>query len=461
MLETYPQSISKHNQPKRIPQTGGLPLVGALPEFLKNPFGFLVQARETYGDLYRLNLGVTDVVMLNHPRQIQHVLLDQAHNYRKGGAVWDAIRMQMGNGLLVSEGDFWLRQRRMMQPQFHRQRLAALAALTVDAIAETLDTWERVAAGEAFDLVSAFDHLTMKVTTRTLFGARLTAHEMEEVAEVVTYAVNYTLRAMVLNALPAWMPAPGRRRFQQVIAQMDRIVYRIIAVGQQKSSPENHLLAMLLDAVDEETGEGMTDQQLRDEVTTLLIAGYETTSTMLSWAFDFLVRYPEVMQKLQGEVDAVLAGRRPTFADLPKLAYMRMVLYETLRLRPSAWQVPRLTIADDEIDGYRIPAGTNIMALIYMCHRHPDEWPDPEQFDPERFSVERSEGRHNLAWMPFGAGQRLCIGRDLSLMEGQLALAMIAQRYQMTPADERPAAPQLATTLRPKGSVMVKLMKRV
>src|SRR6266498_1544434 len=436
MLDAYSETTALSKPIKSIPLSRGLPLVGSIPDLMKDPFGFMAQARETYGDMYRLNLGLTNVVMLNHPRQIQHVFVDHAQNYRKGGPMWDAIRVLLGNGLVVSEGEFWRRQRRMMQPQFHRQRLAALSELMVSAIDESLDSWKSENNDATFDLAPAFNYLTMKVITRTLFGMGLDANAMDEVSEAVTYAVDYILKAVALNALPAWMPAPGRSQYRKAIATIDKQVYEIIGSTRQKSGSENYLLEMLLDAVDAETGEGMTDQQLRDEVTTLFLAGYETTSLTLSWAFDYLVRRPEIMQKLQAEVDSVLGNRPPTFADLPKLTYTRMVLQETLRLRPSAWQVMRTAIEDDEIDGYPIPAGTNLVALIYMCHHHPAEWPNPEEFDPERFAPENSERRHKLAWMPFGAGQRMCIGKDFALMEGQLALAMTAQRYQMLPTGE-------------------------
>jgi len=204
----------------------------------------------------------------------------------------------------------------------------------------------------------------------------------------------------------------------------------------------------------------MTDQQLRDEVTTLFLAGYETTSIALTWAWDFLTHRPDVMEKLQAEVDSVLGDRQPTFADVMKLPYCRMVLQETLRIRPSAWQLPRTAIEDDEIDGYRIPAGTTVTGLIYMCHYHPEQWDKPEEFDPERFQPEKSEKRHKFAYMPFGAGQRKCIGMDFALLEGQLALAMIAQRYKLSKTRENLAEPQLSTTLRPKGGVIVKVEKR-
>jgi cytochrome P450 len=460
MLDTYPQTISQSDQPKHIPLTKGLPLVGSLPQLIKNPFGYLKQARETYGDIYNLNLGISKMLIVNHPRQMQHILVDNAQNYRKGGAMWDAVRAMLGNGLVVSEGSFWMRQRRMMNPQFHRQRLAALNDLMVSAIDEALDTWEQSANGSDFNVAPAFSELTMKVITRTLFGTGLSNDEMDRVSKAMNYALTYIIQAIVLNSLPSWMPAPGKKEFEQSIKQIDETVYRIIADSRKNNGAENHVLAMLLDMVDDETGEGMTDQQLRDEVTTLFLAGYETTSIALSWAFDLLTHHPDVMDKLQAEVDAVLGNRLPTFADLMKLPYSRMIMQETLRIRPSAWQLPRTAVEDDEIDGYQIPAGTTITGLIYMCHYHPEEWDNPEVFDPERFQPDKSEKRHKFAYMPFGAGQRKCIGMDFALMEGQLALAMVAQRYKLTKTTEDLVEPQLSTTLRPKGGVVVKLEKR-
>lgn len=199
MLDTYPQTIAGTTQPKSIPLTKGLPLVGSLPELIKNPFGYLKQARNTYGDIYNLNLGVSKMLMLNSPRQMQHIFVDNVQNYRKGGAMWDAIRALLGNGLVVSEGSFWLRQRRMMQPQFHRQRIAALSDLMVSAMKEALDTWESSASGQDFNMAAAFNQLTMKVVTRTLFGTGLDQAEMEKVSDSLAYAVDYILKAIAFN----------------------------------------------------------------------------------------------------------------------------------------------------------------------------------------------------------------------------------------------------------------------
>src|SRR5258707_625874 len=277
----------------------------------------------------------------------------------------------------------------------------------VNAIDEALNTWENSTNGTDFNLAPAFNELTMKVITRTLFGTGLDQDEMNKVSKALDYAVNYILKAIVLNSLPSWMPAPGKKEFEKSIAQIDETVYRIIADSRKNSGAENHLMAMLLDMVDDETGEGMTDQQLRDEVTTLFLAGYETTSIALTWAFDFLSHNPEMMEKLRAEVDTVVGGDRlPTFADLPKMPYSRMILQETLRISPTAWQLPRTAIEDDEIDGHFIPAGTNLIGLIYMCHYHPDEWTNPEVFFSKRRQPPKSPTRPNSSRHSTGSGSR-------------------------------------------------------
>jgi cytochrome P450 len=447
--------------PKEIPQTKGWPLIGSIPQIIKSPFGFVTQARETYGDIYALNLGLSKVVVLNHPRHAQYIMRDNARNYHKGGALWDAVRDMLGNGLVVSEGDFWLRQRRMMQPQFHRQRIAALTTLMVEAIDGNLNTWEQASTtGEEFNIAKAFDRVTMSVILKTMFGTALNEQEMAEAAEAMTLGLDYIMQGTVTHSLPKWMPIPGKKRFEKAMARFDELVYRIIGEGRRGEGEENHLLAMMLDMVDEETGEGMTDQQLRDEVATLFLAGYETTSITLSWAMYYLGQHPDMMQKLQAEVDKALADRLPTMADLRNLPYTNMVIQESMRMRPPSYWLPRTAAEDDEIDGYSIPAGTNVISFTYMYHHHPEAWENPEQFDPERFTPERVANRHKFAFIPFGAGQRMCIGRDFALMEGQLALAMVLQRFDVSLVSGHEVKPQLSSTLRPKGGVPVYLAKR-
>jgi cytochrome P450 len=442
------------------PITQGWPLLGSLPALIRNPFAFLTQARERYGDIYTLNLGFIKIIVLNHPRQAQHLLRDHADKYGKGGALWDSMRGLVGNGLVVSEGAFWLRQRRLMQPHFHRQRLAGLATAMIEAIDESLALWNKAANRNApFDLMPAFANLTMRVVVKALFGTALSSAELDKVGEQMAFALNYMPVNAATSKLPAWAPLPGRRRYHETIAEIDKVLYRIIAASRRDADPENHLLGMLLNSVDEETGEQMSDRQLRDEIFTLFLAGYETTSIALTWAFVYLTSHPAVMQKLQAEVEGVLAGRPPTFADLPKLIYTRQILQEVLRLRPPAYWGTRTAKAEDEIDGYRIPANTMMIWLSYLIHRHPEFWSNPEEFDPDRFAspAEGTTARHPFAWIPFGGGQHLCIGRDFALVEGTLALAMIAQRFQIRTAPGHRVREQLSTTLRPKGGVLVHL----
>jgi len=444
-----------------IPVTKGLPLVGSLPKLLKDPFNYVVKTREELGDIYWLNLGMSKVIILNNPNHAQYVLRDNARNFRKGGPMWDAVRSLIGNGLVVSEGDFWLRQRRMMQPHFHRRRLAGLTGLMVSAIQEALDIWEQqTQSGKDFDLASGFNKVTMKVIVKTLFGTGLSQKEMDKVGDSMSFVLDYIISAMVTDNLPSWMPVPGRKKYQECMAVIDEVIYRIISEVRAENEGDNHLLAMLINTVDAETGDGMTDEQLRNEVTTLFLAGYETTSIALTWAFDYLNQNPEMLEKLQAEVDEVLDGRTPVFEDLPNLTYTRMVFEETMRLRPPSYWLPRVVVEDDEIDGYHIPAGTNVVSLNYMYHRHPDHWDNPEKFDPERFSKENSAGRNKFAFLPFGAGQRKCIGMDFAMMEGPLVLAMVAQRFQVKPVADEAAKPMLTTTLRPKGGLPVQLQLR-
>jgi cytochrome P450 len=444
-----------------IPKTSGLPLIGSLPKLLKDPFQYIVKTREELGDIYWLNIGLSKIMILNNPRHAQYILRDNARNYRKGGPMWDAVRTLIGNGLVVSEGDFWLRQRRMMQPHFHRRRLAGLTELMVAAIQEALDMWEeQIRIGKDFDLASGFNKVTMKVIVRTLFGSGLSQEEMDNVGDAMSFVLDYIISAMVTNNLPSWMPVPGRKKYKEMLAIIDEVVYRIISEVRAGNEGDNHLLAMLINTVDAESGEGMTDEQMRNEVTTLFLAGYETTSIALTWAFDFLNQNPDILEKLQVEVDEVLDGRTPEFADIPNLTYTRMIFEETMRLRPPAFWIPRIVEEDDEIDGYTIPAGTNVVSLTYMNHRHPDHWDNPEQFDPERFSKENSAGRHQFAFVPFGAGQRKCIGMDFALMEGPLVMAMVAQRFQVKTISDQPAKPTLTTTLRPKGGLPVQIQPR-
>lgn len=275
----------------------------------------------------------------------------------------------------------------------------------------------------------------------------------------MSYILHFMFRGLLIRLLPSWLPIPGLRRFRAAMETMDGILFDIIERRRREGSDSNDLLAVLLDLADAETGEVMTPAQIRDETLAIFLAGFETTAASLSWVFHALVQQPRLARGLEAEVDA-LRGRGPTFADLPKLPRTLWTVQEALRLYPPAYWIPRTAVEEDEIDGFRIPAGSTVAPMAYAIHRHPAFWDAPEQFDPERFSPERSAGRPPLAWLPFGAGQRQCIGKDFALMEGQLILARAVQRFHFEPIPGRVPRPEMVTTLRPRDGVWVALSRR-
>lgn len=463
--QSNPLPTLQPHAPRR-PVRAGWPVVGALPALLRQPIAFLHGARRHYGDLYTLKLGPFQPIVVNHPDYVQHVLRDNARNYRKGGKVWEIIRDLLGNGLAVSEGEYWLRQRRMLQAQFHRQRLAALTTLMTAAIDEGLRDWGAF-NGASFDLEKAFSAITLKVITKTMFGSHLNQADIDTVTEAVPVIGRYIVSGMVTRTLPRWVPSRSGERFHQACRAIDTVLYDVIARGRQALAEgryEDNLLAMLLNVVDEESGERMTDQQVHDEAITIFMAGYDTTGLGLTWALHLLLQHPEAMARLQVEIDQVLAGRTPTFADLPHLPYTRMVFQEALRLYPPVAWLPRTAVADDVIDGFTIPAGATVIIPIFVIQQHPAFWPDAAAFRPERFATVGAAGlpteQHPFAWLPLGAGPRLCIGRDFALMEGQLVLAMALQRFCLTTVAERPVTPKLTMALAPKDGLWVEASAR-
>lgn len=448
--------------PQQLPQTTGLPLIGALPAFLREPFAFLLKAQQRYGDIYTLDIGFLKWVILNHPRHAEHVLVTNAHTYSKAGPIfWDTVRDMLGNGLVVSEGDFWLRQRRMIQPYFHRQRLVGLTEAMVGATSESLDLWDTAADGHPFNALKGFAPITMRVIARALFGQGLDQATFDRVHRQMAYALDYMMFGTAIRSLPRWIPIPGARRYQQTIREIDAEVYAIITRERRAAAPSDSMLAMLVNMVDEETGEGMTDVQLRDEVMTFFLAGYETTSLALTWTMFFLTQHPAAMERVRTEVDGALGNRRPTFAHLAALSYTKAAIQEALRIRPPSWLLPRTAVADDEIDGYPIPAGTTVVPFTYGIHHNPSVWEAPERFVPERFLGAPAAGqRHRLAWVPFGAGQRQCIGRDFSLIEAQIILAMLFSRYEFEAVPGNTGDVALSATLKPKAAVQLSLRRR-
>jgi len=432
--------------------------LSVLPKLAANPPGFFLETLKQRGNLVEINLGSAKLLLVHHPDDVRHVMQDHARNYGKG-SMWVAIRKMVGNGLLGSEGEFWLRQRRLMQPAFHRQRLGGLATSMTATIAEMLDSWSELAAkGQPLDVARAQADLTMQLIVRTMFGSGLTADETREIGDAFGTALKLMNTRMWTSFLPISVPLPGDAKFRESIQRVDRFVYRLIAERRQSATQSNDLLGMLLETRDEETGEGMTDQQLRDEVFTVFLAGHETTATVMAWIWYVLDKYPEIERKLHRELDSVLGGRLPSMATLHKLTYTKMLIEETMRYYPPSWMIPRSVEVDDVINGLPVKKGTTVLISPYVVHRHPDYWNDPETFDPERFHPDRVVPRQ--AYIPFGSGPRLCIGNSFAMMEMQLILAMTAQAFRLRLVPGITIKPTTMPTLRPNKPLMMTLETR-
>jgi len=443
---------------KTPPGPRGHIFIGNLPEFRRDPLQFLMNLSRQYGDVARFRVGPWSYCLISHPDHVKHVLQDHNHNYCKGriARILDSIT---GQSVLVSEGDVWRRQRRLTQPAFHRQRIAALASVMTETTASLLAQWQTyVDRTQPFDIWQEMQKFALGIVSRTLFNTNLTgaSDEIEWAATIMVKYLNY--RFTHPFTLPLSIPTPRHRQFQQAVRQVDAVVYHIINERRRTGQEANDLLSLLMQARDEETGEGMSDQQLRSEVLTFLFAGYETTASALMWTWYLLAQYPQVEKRLRAELTTVLNGRMPAFADLPQLSYTRMVLEESMRVYPPGWGFERKAISDDEIGGYHVPAGSLLLLCPYITHRRLDLWQNPEAFDPERFTPERSLGRPRYAYFPFGGGPRQCIGNEFAMMECQLIVAMTMQRYQLRLVPDHPVEPDaMAATLRARHGIHMTL----
>ena len=428
-------------------------LLGSLRDLHSDRLKFVLDLQRNYGDIVRYRLTMLTFYQVSHPDYVKHILQDNHRNYTKGSILGKLLSPVVGQGLFTSEGELWLRQRRLMQPVFHRKHIAAFGTIMTDATGRMLDSWEaRESREEPINILAEMMRLTLNIVTRALFGADVSA-QAEIVARAFTTASEHTTYRFDFPFYPTRLPTARNRRFGAALRDLDRVVHELIAARQGSSEDTGDLLSMLLSARDQDTGEGMSPTQLRDEVVTLLLAGHETTANALAWTWYLLSEHPTVEARLHAELEAALGGRLPTMADLPSLDYCRMVFEEAMRLYPPVWLTQRQAIADDEIGGFHIPAGTTFSLSPWVTHRRADIWPDPERFDPERFTPERVAERPRFAYFPFSGGPRLCIGQSFAMAEAQLVMATIAQRYRLRLAAGHSVKPEAQLTLRPKGGL--------
>lgn len=430
---------------------------GPGPEMRRDPLAFVERISREYGHVACLRLGPVRAYFLNHPDAVKHVLQDNNQNYVKGPII-ARVEVMIGKGLFTSEGDVWRRHRRLAQPAFHRERIAGFAGTMVRRTAERLDAWEpAVERGQPIDVAAEMNALALTIVGETLFGRDL-AGDAREAGQALRVALEGTAhRALSYLVPPMWVPTARNRALQGSLRTLDALVYDIIDERRRADRPGDDLLGMLMTARDEDSGEGMSRRQLRDEVMTFLLAGHETTAVALAWTWDLLARNPDVAQRARDEIVSVLGDRPPSLEDLPRIPMARMVVEEAMRLYPPVWGIGRQAVAADEIGGYDIPAGALLNLSQWITHRHPDFWENPERFDPERFRPGQDRTRPRFAYYPFSGGPRLCIGEAFSLLEAQLIVAMLLQRYRLTHIDDRPTEIEATLTIRPKGGLPMRI----
>jgi cytochrome P450 len=429
---------------------------GHFRSFRKDPTAFL-QRQAALGDVSYFRLGPQPAYLIADPEMIRDLFVKSHSKFIKGRALQRAKAL-LGEGLLTSEGAFHLRQRRMIQPAFHRDRIAEYSAVMVDEAAKTIENWK---VGEVRDIDKEMMQLTLRIVGRTLFSADVTdeADEIGQAMTTVTQLFNFLL--LPFSELLEKLPIPHSRRFHRARDTFNSVIFSMIDERRRTGEDKGDLLSMLLHARDEDNSGVMTDQQIRDEALTLFLAGHETTANALTWTWMLLSQNPEKAEKLHEELNAVLGGRMPNFEDLPRLAYAERVIAESMRLYPPAWTVGRLAVEDHEFGGFRVPKGALILASQWVMHHDKRFWTDAEAFLPERWeSLSVKEASQSFNYFPFGAGIRRCIGEGFAWAEAVLLLSTIAQNWRLQLVPEQKIGLNPMITLRPKYGMRMRLVAR-
>jgi cytochrome P450 len=425
-----------------------------LPEYAKDPLGFLESCAREYGDVVRLRFMGQTFYLLSHPDLIEYVLVTNSRNFTKSRLLRNNRRL-LGDGLLTSQGEFWRRQRRLAQPAFHRRRIVAYGEVMASYTERRLEGWRDE---QTIDVHQEMMRLTLEIVAKTLFNADV-ATEAKDVGEAMEVALkNFSSQRRVIR-IPNSIPTPQNVRFERAARRLDEIVRRIIEERRTSEEDRGDLLSMLMLAEDED-GNRMTDKQLRDEVMTLFLAGHETTANALAWTFYLVARHPEEQDKLAKELGNALNGRTPTVSDLTNLSYAERAIKESMRLYPPAWTMGREALTDCEVDGYRMPAGTTALMSQWVMHRDPRYYDEPDRFDPDRWTQQLEKRLPRFAYFPFGGGPRQCIGMGFALTEARLILATIARRFRMKLVSGQRVQPYTSITLRPKDRIRMILIER-
>lgn len=444
--------------PATAPGPDGRAMLRAFGSIRRDPLAYLASTWRSYGDIVQFPIPRPPSYLVSDPDAVRRVLVGNARAYGKSTIQYRALSLVTGEGLLVADTEPWRRQRRLVQPAFHHETLEAIAGHTAVALRRMFDGWDALSPESVTDVDESMMHAALEVVGHALFGTDLSADAQRLASATLSALEVVVARARVPLTPPAWLPTPNNRKLARSVRSLDGAVARMLAERRARRDEAPADMLDLLLASRDESGQGLSRQEVRDQVVTFIVAGHETVASALSWSWALLADHPDAQMRLQEEADAVLGGRLPGFSDYERLPYARAVLDEALRLFPPAWLVTRSAREADVLAGADVPAGALIILSPWIVHRQPSAWADPEEFRPERFlgaSVDRS------SFIPFGAGPRMCIGRDFAYVEGALMLAAIAGRYALSypPGSGLPhAAPQV--TIRPVGGLPLRVRRR-
>ena len=438
----------------------GLPIIGSLFDLASpNRLDWLQSLTDQYGDVSKFSLFKERTYLINHPELVKEILTSKSDNFTKRTIGFKMLKVVLGESTFTSYGEPWKRKRRLAQPSFHKTKISNLSNIMTSTIEEMLDQWEtRCDNHEIIEVTEEMMRLTLKVVVRALFSTGLSEEEVQVVADVFTPLLESTNKRVSFPfQLLYKLPTAQNKAYQKHIDQLDEIIYRIIRERRAMANKPEDLLQMLMEAEDEETGEPLSDQELRDEAMTIFIAGHETTANAMSWLWATLSQQHDIRDKVEQEVNNTIGVNKPEAVDFIKLPYALQVFKEILRIYPPVPVIPRKIEENDQLGEYSLEGNSSMLFSPYLLHRHPEFWDNPEHFDPNRFEKEAERSQHTFAYLPFGGGPRICMGNNFAMMEAVFIIAMTTQRFRLHLTPSAKIEPLVSLTTRPKYGVPVTL----
>lgn len=438
----------------RVPRLKGTPVLGVLPAVRRDPLGFFVRTAARFDEAVQLEFGVQRFVMLNRPEYIRHVFQDNHANYRKS-KFYGPLKPILGEGIFLSEGETWLRQRRTAAKGFQGVELRGMLDPMLAATDDMMARWDvTMRLGEPLDIVREMMRLTLDVVLRCLLSVRLDDEHGTVFESLTTLLRDAERRVWSIADLPPWVPTPARRDCARALARLDHFAETVIAERLASTAPHDDLLQRLVEAYREGT---LPRSVLRDQVLSFILAGHETTANALAWTFFLLSKHAGCARRAKLEIDALLGKAAPRFDQLAELGYTRQAFDEALRLYPPVWTLSRTPIEDDRIGDLRIPAGTPVQLCAFAVHRRTELWRNPEAYDPDRFGAERARQIPRYAYFPFGGGPRVCLGARFATIEAMVVLAMVLRRFALEVVPGQRVEPEPMITLRPRDPLLMSL----